>query len=125
MLPYAVDYAPYTGAHVVAQLQLLLFAGLAFFVLLPMMKRTLTISLDFDWFYRRFAGCVLTAFESFAGALRVAIGLRLRHGLDRLLDYFARNYGAQGGLSQVSASSSMATVVLAVFAIVLLFLLVH
>ena len=33
-------------------LQLLLFAGLAFFLLLPQMKRTLTISIDIDWFYR-------------------------------------------------------------------------
>ena len=53
MLPYAVNYEPYTAAHLVAQFQLLLFAGLAFFVMLPMMKRTLTISLDFDWFYRK------------------------------------------------------------------------
>ena len=53
MLPYPVNYAPYTAAHTVTQLQLLLFSGLAFFVMLPLMKRTLTISLDFDWFYRK------------------------------------------------------------------------
>ena len=53
ILPWPVDYRPYTGAHVVSQLQLLLFAGLAFFVMLPMMKRTLTISLDIDWFWRK------------------------------------------------------------------------
>ena len=53
ILPFAVNYQPYTAAHLVAQFQLLLFAGLAFFVMLPMMKRTLTISLDFDWFYRK------------------------------------------------------------------------
>ena len=47
--------APYTGAHVVSQLQLLLFSGLAFFVLLPVLKRTLTITLDCDWCYRRLA----------------------------------------------------------------------
>ena len=52
ILPFPVSYEPYTAAHLVAQFQLLLFAGLAFFVMLPMMKRTLTISLDFDWFYR-------------------------------------------------------------------------
>lgn len=46
-------YVPYTGAHVLSQLQLLLFSGLAFFVLLPVLKRTLTITLDADWFYRR------------------------------------------------------------------------
>ena len=52
ILPYPVDYVPYTGAHVVFQLQLLLFSGLAFFLLLGMLKRTLTITLDFDWFWR-------------------------------------------------------------------------
>ena len=35
------------------QLQLLLFSGLAFFLLLGWLKRTLTITLDVDWFYRR------------------------------------------------------------------------
>src|SRR5688572_18787637 len=54
LLPYAVDYAPYTGWHVVAQLQLLLFSGLAFFVMLGWLRRTLTITLDLDWLYRVF-----------------------------------------------------------------------
>jgi len=53
ILPFEVTYEAYTAAHLVAYFQLLLFAGLAFFVMLPMMKRTLTISLDFDWFYRK------------------------------------------------------------------------
>ena len=53
MLPYTVDYVPYTASHVVSQLQLLLFSGLAFFLMLGWLKRTLTITLDVDWFYRR------------------------------------------------------------------------
>lgn len=48
-----VLYVPYTLPHVINQLQLLLFSGLAFFVLLPLLRRTLTITLDADWFYRR------------------------------------------------------------------------
>jgi hypothetical protein len=36
MLPYAVNYVPYTAAHVLTQLQLLLFSGLAFFVMLEL-----------------------------------------------------------------------------------------
>lgn len=52
LLPHTVNYVPYTGAHVVSQLQLLLFSGLAFFVLLPYLKRTLTITLDTDWIWR-------------------------------------------------------------------------
>lgn len=45
-------YAPYTVPHTINQLQLLLFSGLAFFALLPVLKRTLTITLDADWLYR-------------------------------------------------------------------------
>ena len=53
LLPWPVDYAPYTLDHVVGKLQLLLFSGAAFFLLLPWLERTRTISLDFDWFYRK------------------------------------------------------------------------
>jgi multicomponent Na+:H+ antiporter subunit D len=59
LLPFPVEFVPYTGAHVVAQLQLLLFSGLAFFLLLPLMKRTLTVSLDVDWLYRRLAPAIV------------------------------------------------------------------
>ena len=51
-LPYAVDYEAYKPGKVVFYLQLLLFSGLAFFLLLPLMKRTETISLDVDWLWR-------------------------------------------------------------------------
>jgi multicomponent Na+:H+ antiporter subunit D len=53
LLPFPVDYVPYTASHVVFYLQLLLFSGLAFFLMLGWLKRTLTITLDVDWFYRR------------------------------------------------------------------------
>lgn len=52
LLPYPVDYVPYTAAHVITQLQLLLFSGLAFFVMLNYLKRTPTITLDADWLWR-------------------------------------------------------------------------
>jgi multicomponent Na+:H+ antiporter subunit D len=59
MLPFGTGYKPYTPGHVVAQLQLLLFSGLAFFVMLGMLRRTLTITLDTDWFYRRLGPAVV------------------------------------------------------------------
>lgn len=52
-LPYPVNYQPYSAAKLVFYLQLLLFSGLAFFLMLPWMKRTMTITLDVDWVYRR------------------------------------------------------------------------
>ena len=56
ILPYPVDYIPYTAAHVVGQLQLLMFGALAFCLLIlsgyyPAEIRA--INLDTDWFYRK------------------------------------------------------------------------
>lgn len=51
-LPYPMDYEPYTAGKVLFYLQLLLFSGLAFFLFLPLMRRTETISLDVDWIWR-------------------------------------------------------------------------
>ena len=61
IMPYPVDYIPYTGAHVVGQLQLLMFAVLAFYFLLKSGRypdEIRAINLDFDWFYRRPARAV-------------------------------------------------------------------
>jgi len=52
LLPYENNYVPYKAGKVLFYVQLLLFSGLAFFLLLPLMKRTLTISLDTDWLWR-------------------------------------------------------------------------
>jgi len=56
ILPYPVRFVPYTAAHVVNELQLLMFGGLAFFLLIrtghyPAQVRA--INLDADWFYRK------------------------------------------------------------------------
>ncbi len=56
LLPYPVHYVPYTGAHVVGQLQLLLFAIFAFYLLLKSgyyPSEVRAINLDADWFYRK------------------------------------------------------------------------
>jgi multicomponent Na+:H+ antiporter subunit D len=108
LLPYPADYAPYTGWHVVAQLQLLLFSGLAFFVMLGWLRRTLTITLDADWLYRvlaaRFAalaaGLLARGFAACDALLRAAaktIGAPARSLL-----------GAQGVFARTWATGSMA-----------------
>jgi multicomponent Na+:H+ antiporter subunit D len=67
LLPFPVRYEPYTAAHVLTQLQLLLFSGLAFFVMLPYLRRTPTITLDTDWLWRRLL-------PALAGVAAAAIG---------------------------------------------------
>lgn len=79
MLPYEVNYVPYTAAHVLTQLQLLLFSGLAFFVMLPLMKRTLTLSLDFDWFYRKLGPMISNRLFQYLALLQNVIKQRLSY----------------------------------------------
>jgi multicomponent Na+:H+ antiporter subunit D len=53
ILPYQpVNYNAYSFTHVVAQFQLLMLSALVFFLFLKLLKRTNTISIDTDWFYR-------------------------------------------------------------------------
>jgi multicomponent Na+:H+ antiporter subunit D len=58
LLPYAMDYQPYTPDHVLAKTQLLVFAALAFALSLRMglFPRNLrAVHLDTDWLYRHLA----------------------------------------------------------------------
>ena len=108
LLPYPVDYVPYGGFHVVGQLQLLLFSGLAFFVMLGWLRRTLTITLDFDWFYR----VLFPALVSAAGALVVgfiaALACMAARGLS-ILDARVRFlHGPQSFFARTWSSATMA-----------------
>ena len=52
LLPYPTDFNAYEPSKVLFYLQLLLFSGLAFFLMLPLLRRSETISLDTDWLWR-------------------------------------------------------------------------
>jgi multicomponent Na+:H+ antiporter subunit D len=53
LLPFAVDYQPYTASHLIETMQLLIFTGLAFWLVLKGLHVKDSITLDTDWFYRR------------------------------------------------------------------------
>ncbi len=120
ILPYPVKYEPYTTDHLVTQFQLLMFAGFAFFALLPMMKRTLTLSLDFDWFYRRlFVRFSSTFFRVFWATDGYVRRLAL-NGIDGLFS-FIEAHAPNGILMKSRPSSSMViwvTVLLATYLII-------
>jgi multicomponent Na+:H+ antiporter subunit D len=83
ILPYPVDYIPYTGAHVVGQLQLLMFGALAFTLLIlsgyyPAELRA--INLDTDWFYRKGTKWVVAIFTG--------ISMKIAHLCDFLFIKF-------------------------------------
>ena len=119
MLPYEVTYVPYTVTHVVQMLQLLLFSGFAFFIMLPLMKRTLTITLDFDWTYRRFFLLVLRRVFAIIWKVDEALRRLILSKLDSGLTYLAqKNVGASSLLSRDHPAGSMVlwvTVVLAMY----------
>jgi multicomponent Na+:H+ antiporter subunit D len=108
ILPYPVDYAPYTGSHVVAQLQLLLFSGLAFFVFLEWLRRTMTITLDIDWIWRRPGRAIardiglrsVRAWDSFVD--------RTGRAASRVLRTVYRYHGPSGLLARSWPTGSMA-----------------
>jgi multicomponent Na+:H+ antiporter subunit D len=108
LLPYPVNYVPYTGAHVVSQLQLLLFSGLAFFVLLDFLRRTLTITLDTDWLYRRLGR--IATLESLRALAQ--LGARAQAPLGRLcsstLRRLERHHGPESALARTWPTGSMA-----------------
>ena len=65
ILPFQVNFIPYTTAHVITQLQLLMFSALAFTVLMwtriypPELR---SINLDTDWVYRRLMPSICNKF---------------------------------------------------------------
>ena len=72
LLPFAVHYQPYTGAHVVGQLQLLLFGAFAFTLLILSgyyVPEVRSRNLDADWFYRKFGKLSYQAMDKGFNAL--------------------------------------------------------
>lgn len=110
ILPYPVEYAPYTADHVLTQLQLLLFAGFAFVLLIvkgfyPVELRS--INLDTDWLYRRLLpGLARICLQHIRTFWRTAARFT-RYRLDRAYAAIHRVHGPQGPLARTSPAGSM------------------
>jgi len=110
ILPFTVDFAPYSFTHVITQLQLLLFSALAFVILYRSKVYPLEIpatNLDIDWFYRKPGAFIAKhAMETVAASekwlstsiktLVFVIGTRLH-----------RHHGPQGILAKTWPTGSM------------------
>ena len=117
LLPFAVDYQPYTGAHVLTQLQLLLFSALAFSVLMwhriyP--PELASVNLDTDYFYRRVGPALLRPI----GRGLVAVYSVLENGAfsagRTLVQHSSRHFGPNSSPALISQMLSWAVTVLAV-----------
>ena len=112
LLPYAVKYQPYTWAHVLTQLQLLLFSGLAFFVMLPYLKRTLTITLDADWLWRKLAPSLIAGAQRPLDSVKAWLGASLHRFGSDLIAMAVRRYGEDSRLARTWPTRTMAMWVL-------------
>ncbi len=108
LLPFPVEFVPYSAAHVVTQLQLLLFSGLAFFVLLPYLQRTLTITLDTDWLWRRLLPAGVALCERAGGAVMAGLRSGGRQLRSRTLALVERIHGPADRFARTWPTGSMA-----------------
>ena len=126
LLPYPVAYEPYTVPHVVNMLQLLMFSGFAFFIMLPLMRRTLTITLDFDWLYRRVLPKALQKVFSLIWTADRNLRQSFTARLDRGLAFLSRrNEGTSGLLSRTYPAGSMVMWVAVILATYLFLSFIH
>ncbi len=111
LLPYPVDYEPYTSSHVLAQLQLLVFSALAFSVLMrtgiypPEMR---SLNLDFDWVYRGLGRRVSVAALNAASRARIALAGPLEVLWAAGWRALYRHHGPEGVLARTWPTGSMA-----------------
>jgi multicomponent Na+:H+ antiporter subunit D len=111
MLPFPVEYAPYTWAHILTQSQLLFFSALAFcwLKLSGLYPPELPgINIDAEWSYRKGLPALVRWVQSAGGAIRLNALDRLQRRLERFLEQIYRHHGPQGVLARAWPTGSMA-----------------
>lgn len=127
ILPYPVDFVPYTTAHVITQLQLLMFSALAFTVLMlykiypPELKST---NLDSEWIYRRLLPRMLSRFGGWINRADQAIRKESLVIINDIIQMVERNHGPTSAMSRTVLAGSMALVVLTVLLVFLVVVII-
>ncbi len=103
ILPFPVDFQPYTSAHVINQLQLLFFSALAFTWLMrtglypPELRST---NLDTDVVYRKFLPWLARRVRATFGPMDRRARRLARQGVERLIAALFRRAGPTGVLAR-------------------------
>ncbi|MEM7256986.1 MAG: Na(+)/H(+) antiporter subunit D [Pseudomonadota bacterium] len=127
ILPYTVDYVPYTTAHVVTQLQLLMFSALAFTVLFisgrypPEIR---SVNLDTDWLYRVAAPAIIKPVSSRIAQITTGLQNMIAGTATVGLAMFQHLLGPQARLSRAVDSNAMVALVTAALCVFLFLYLV-
>ena len=124
ILPYQVNFVPYTTTHVVTQLQLLFYSALAFGWLMrtglypPELKST---NLDFDWSYRRLLPATIKAIGRVYIPLDRTIRSMFIRRVERFIDGVFRHHGPEGALARSFPTGSTVLWVAVLLALYMIF----
>ena len=124
LLPFTVDYVPYTTGHVITQLQILFFSALAFVWLklsgiYPPELRS--INLDTDWLYRRAGSSLYTRMARAVRAVHGSMERVVQARVSTLINEMSRYLGPQGALSAGQSTGNMALCVAVLLLAILVF----
>jgi hypothetical protein len=113
LLPFNAEYHPYTSVHLIETMQLLVFAGLGFWLLINKLGGKPVITLDTDWFYRRPSRLAYNVFVVFISNLFGAVE-RLTLRLTRIIIRLSANpigymVGAKRLVESVYSGNEQAT----------------
>ena len=123
ILPYTVNYEPYTVAHVVGQLQLLLFALLAFGVLWRAGQHPEEIratNLDTDVVYRKMVPSVVLVCAQGISAIWAGLTAFTLNRLTGIVTGLYKTHGPEGRIARVWPTGSMVIWIAALLVAVLL-----
>ena len=124
MLPYAVNYDPYTTSHVITQWQLLFWSGLAFTFLKltgiypPELKAA---NLDSDWVYRRLLPVTVNTFVRVGGPVRDSVLGSFKTQIGVVIAGIHQVHGPQGILARTWLTGSAVLLVTIFLAAYLIF----
>jgi multicomponent Na+:H+ antiporter subunit D len=110
LLPYEVEFHPYTASHVIGQLQLLFFALLAFGVLMrtgihpPEIR---AVNLDTDWTYRRLLPNIIGTVARTVSKVWSANGAFWHRSVSAVISRLHSSHGPEGRMAQVWPTGSM------------------
>ena len=123
LLPYDVVYKPYTTNHVIAQLQLLCFALLAFAVLMrsgihpPEIR---AVNLDVDWIYRRLIPKLYRPIAALIGLTWTALSEATLKNLGQFQNLLYRWHSPETGMARVRPTGAMVIWVAILLAVTLI-----
>ena len=123
LLPYDVVYKPYTTNHVIAQLQLLCFALLAFAVLMrsgihpPEIR---AVNLDVDWIYRRLIPKLYRPIAALIGLIWTALSEAALKNLGQFQNLLYRWHSPETGMARVRPTGAMVIWVAILLAVTLI-----